>query len=163
MKSKCDNCDRPATVYLTEITDGQKIEKHLCEKCAAAEGITIQANVPISQLLQDFILQSSESGEETLSMSCEICGMRFSEFIEKKLLGCPHDYDAFETALVGLLEREHEGASQHMGKVPHRAGSDQKKQNAMLRLRAQLTGAIAVEDYERAAALRDQIRELQKL
>ena len=49
-----------------------------------------------------------------------------------------------------------------IGKVPHRAGSVQKKQNAMLRLRAELKGAIAAEDYERAAVLRDQIKELEK-
>ena len=50
MKGKCDNCGRPATVHLTEITNGQKLEKHLCEECAVAEGITIKANIPISKL-----------------------------------------------------------------------------------------------------------------
>jgi len=32
---KCDNCNKPATVHLTEIKSGKKIEKHLCEQCAA--------------------------------------------------------------------------------------------------------------------------------
>jgi protein arginine kinase activator len=47
-----------------------------------------------------------------------------------------------------------------VGKVPHRAGGDQKKHTALLRLRAELKNAIAAEDYEKAAMLRDQIKEL---
>ena len=64
MKFKCDHCDKPATIHLTEITGGQKIEKHLCENCAAGEGITVKANVPISQLLESFILQTTDSEGE---------------------------------------------------------------------------------------------------
>ena len=156
MKFKCDKCDKPATVHLTEIVDGQKIEKHLCEDCAAFEGITIKTDVPISQLLEDFVLQSA--GAKTEGRSCDVCGIRFSEFREKGQLGCPNDYDTFSDLLDPLLERAHEGATQHVGKVPRRAGVDQKKTNAILRLRAQLRSAVAAEDYEQAARLRDQIK-----
>jgi len=45
--------------------------------------------------------------------------------------------------------------------VPRRAKVDQKKQNALLRLRAELKGAVATEDYERAATIRDKIKELE--
>ena len=61
-----------------------------------------------------------------------------------------------------LLERVHEGASQHVGKVPSRAGTDERRPAALLRLRAALKDAVAEEDYERAARLRDQIKELEK-
>ncbi len=155
MKFRCDNCGKPATVHLTEIADGKKVEKHLCEQCAGSEGITIKSNVPISQLLEDFILQSGE--EKPPDLRCEVCGTTFAEFREHGLLGCPHDYDAF----APLLERAHEGADRHIGKVPARAGTDQRKQNALLRLRAELKGAVAAEDYERAAGLRDRIKEME--
>ena len=163
MKFKCDHCDKPATIHLTEIVGGQKTEKHLCEDCAAGEGITVKANVPISQLLESFILQTTDSEAEAPdAQRCEICGMTFSEFRSSGLLGCPNDYDAFEESLQPLLERAHEGMSQHIGKVPHRADGDQKRQNAILRLRAELKAAVTSEDYERAAALRDQIKELER-
>lgn len=162
MSIKCDQCDRPATIHLTEIVDGEKLEKHLCEDCASSEGITIKSNLPLSQLLEDFVLQTAE-GKESSELTCDVCGLTLSEFRDQALLGCPHDYDAFDPALVPLLERAQEGASQHIGKVPHRAGGDQRKQNAILRLRAQLKGAVAAEDYERAAALRDQIKELERI
>ena len=163
MKFKCDHCDKPATIHLTEIVGGQKIEKHLCENCAAGEGITVKANVPISQLLESFILQTTDSeAEASGAQRCEICGMTFSQFRSSGLLGCPNDYDAFEESLQPLLERAHEGMSQHIGKVPHRADGDQKRQNAILRLRAELKVAVTSEDYERAAAVRDQIKELER-
>ena len=164
MKFKCDHCERPATIHLTEIVEGEKIEKHLCEDCASKEGITVKSNVPISQLLESFILQTSgeESGAEPDELRCEVCGIGYNEFRSQGLLGCPNDYDAFEPLLVPLLARAHEGASDHIGKVPHRASATQKRHNAVLRLRAELKAAIGDEDYERAAVLRDQIKELDK-
>lgn len=158
---KCDNCDKSATVHVTEIEDGQKVEKHLCENCAAGEGITIKADVPISQLLEDFILQTV-SGESPEELTCEVCGLTFSEFREQGVLGCPNDYNAFGERLALLMSRAQQGATEHVGKVPRRSGGDQKRLNAVLRLRAQLRGAIAAEDYELAAALRDRIKEAEK-
>jgi protein arginine kinase activator len=159
MQTKCDKCGKQATIHLTDIVDGQKNEVHLCEECAVSEGITVKSSVPISELLEDFILQKSPSAhpEET----CEICGLTFSQFRQRGLLGCPHDYDAFALSLDPLLERAHEGASQHVGKVPPQASASQKKQNAILRLRGALRNAVAAEDYEKAASLRDKIKELE--
>ena len=161
MKAKCDKCGKPATIHLTEIVGGDKLEKHLCEDCAAADGITVKANIPISQLLEDFVLQTSRA-EETAGLKCDVCGMTFEDFRNQGLLGCPNDYDAFDKALSPLLERAQEGACQHLGKVPQRAGGDQTRHNTILRLRAELKLAIASEDYELAAGLRDQIKELEK-
>ncbi|MDP7636493.1 MAG: UvrB/UvrC motif-containing protein [Phycisphaerae bacterium] len=162
MKFKCDKCSKPATIHLTEIIDGEKIEKHLCQDCAATEGITVKAEVPISQLLEDFILQTGiEATADAAEATCEVCGMKFSEFRNAGLLGCPNDYDAFEKGLLPLVERAQEGATQHIGKVPHNADDAQKRQTAMLRLQAELKGAITAENYERAAVLRDQIKELE--
>jgi protein arginine kinase activator len=162
MKQKCDKCDKPATIHLTEIHDGQKVEKHLCEDCAAADGITIKSNVPISQLLEDFVMQSSqEARPEPPELQCDVCGMTFREFREDGLLGCPNDYEVFAPRLVPMLQRAHDGQAQHVGKVPHHAGQAQQKQNAILRLRSELREAIAGEDYERAASLRDQIKQLE--
>ena len=163
MTFKCEKCGKAATIHVTEIVGGEKVEKHLCELCAADEGITAKAAMPISQLLEDFVLQTTGSSPDAPEPQCDVCGLRFSEFREQSVLGCPHDYDAFEANLAPLIERAQEGASQHVGKVPKRAGNDQKKQNQILRLRAELKGAIAGEDYERAAALRDQIKDLEML
>ena len=162
MPSKCDYCEKAATIHLTEIVDGAKIEKHLCEQCAAMEGLTVKPNVPISQILEDFLLQGSsgEGQQDQSGLACEVCGLTLLDFRRKGVLGCPHDYHAFEQVLGPMLERQ-QGSTEHVGKVPRRSGQDQKRQNAVLKLRAQLRGAIAAEDYESAALLRDRIKELE--
>ena len=160
MNFKCDKCGKTATIHLTEIIDGEKIEKHFCQNCASTDGITIKAEIPIGQLLEDFVLQSGGL-DDTPELVCDVCGMTFSEFRDAGLLGCPNNYDVFEEGLVGLLERAQEGAVQHIGKVPHGADDIQKRQMAILRLRSELKAAINNEDYERAASLRDQIKEIE--
>jgi protein arginine kinase activator len=160
MQIKCDKCDKQATIHLTDIVDGKKNEVHLCEDCAASEGLTVKASIPLSQLLEEFVLQKSSAPEQA-DPKCDVCGMTFSQFRQKGLLGCPNDYDAFAPMIEPLLERAHGAQTQHVGKAPAKAGTSQQKQNAVLRLRGALRAAIAAEDYERAAALRDQIKELE--
>ncbi|MCP4378572.1 MAG: hypothetical protein GY794_20645 [bacterium] len=160
MNFRCDKCGKPATIHLTEIIDGEKIEKHFCQNCASTDGITIKADVPIGQLLEDFVLQSGGL-DVAPEQVCDVCGMKFSEFRETGLLGCPNDYDVFEDGLVEILERAQEGELQHIGKLPHGSDDIQKRQSAILRLRAELKDAINNEKYEHAASLRDQIKELE--
>jgi len=158
MKFKCQNCQKEATVHLTEILNGQQLEKHLCQDCAAAEGLTGQ--LPITKLLEDIALQSAAQ-RELSGVKCEVCGTTFLEFRQGGLLGCPNDYNAFAELLAPLLARAHEGASTHAGKVPPNADEDEKRQSQLLRLRGQLKEAIADENYELAARLRDRIKELE--
>lgn len=156
MNHKCEKCGRPATVHLTEIFGDERVEKHLCDHCVSHEGIAPKAYIPINQLLEEFVLRGDTQHD---NVTCDVCGMTYSEFRKVHRLGCPHDYEAFAELLTPQLRVEHEGATEHIGKVPHRAGGDQQKQTALLRLRGELRRAIATEDYERAAAVRDQIQE----
>lgn len=160
---KCDNCKNPATVHLTEIRNGKKIEKHLCEQCAASmEGVEIKSHTPINELLTNFVLAHSGQLAREQTATCEICGMSWAEFRQKGLLGCEHDYTLFEKDLTPLLARAHDSATHHVGKVPTRRGGTgvpAKRQIDLARLRKDLQRAVEDEDYEKAAKLRDQIRE----
>jgi len=165
MDYKCDKCDKPATIHLTDIADGEKTEVHLCEDCAMAEGL-VKAALPLNQLLQGLGIVQGPGGTIVKSVEeperlCGACGLSFSEFRQQGLLGCPNDYDAFGDALETLIERAQDGATQHVGKVPGRAGLGQKRQTEILRLRGALRAAVAQEDYERAAELRDQIKQVE--
>lgn len=160
---KCDNCNQPATVHLTEIKNGKKIEKHLCQDCATAnEGMPVKSNTPINELLTNFVMQHSPL-QKDVGSPCEQCGISWAEFRQGGLFGCEHDYDLFESDLNPLLQRAHDGGTHHIGKVPTRRGSASgavpaKKRVDIARLRKELQRAIETEDYERAAALRDQIK-----
>lgn len=159
---KCDNCNKSATVHLTEIKSGKKIEKHLCEQCAAQnEGYPVKSHMPINELLTNFVMAHSGMPKETTG-GCDQCGITWAEFRQSGLLGCQNDYSVFEKDLAPLLQRAHEGATHHLGKVPARRGGSgvpAKRQLDLVRLRKDLGKAVEAEDYERAAKLRDQIRQ----
>jgi len=162
---KCDNCNKPATVHLTEIRSGKKIEKHLCEQCAAqSEGLSaIKAHTPINELLTNFVMAHSGM-QKDLGLTCENCGIAWAEFRQHGLFGCERDYEVFEKELTPLLQRAHEGATHHVGKVPVRGGAagqaarPKRRTVDIAKLRKELAHAVELEDYERAAKLRDQIR-----
>ena len=160
---KCDNCNKQATVHLTEIKNGKKIEKHLCEQCAAQnEGLPVKSHTPINELLTNFVLAPATGlQKETGAAGCDQCGVTWAEFRQSGLLGCPNDYQVFEKDLTPLLQRAHENATHHVGKVPTRGGGSGvplKRHVDMTKLRKELAKAVESEDYERAAKLRDQIR-----
>jgi len=158
----CQHCKKNvATVHLTEIIDSEKREKHLCEQCAMEEGVAVKGQEPINQLVAKFVLSQAQS-EEVADLTCDHCGTTFLQFRKVGLLGCPHDYEAFEKPLLPLLERIHEGNTVHVGKVPGGKDNKQKSQHKLLKLKRQLEDAVAMEDYEQAARLRDQIKVLEE-
>ncbi|MEM9414487.1 MAG: UvrB/UvrC motif-containing protein [Planctomycetota bacterium] len=165
MKYKCDKCDRPATHHSVEVIKGEKIEMHLCEQHAAEEGFTVSnSHAPINELLTHYVKMTGAKGGQKgtaktgrIDRKCPDCGLKFSDFREKSLLGCSGCYTAFKRPLVTLLERAQEGGSQHVGKVPRRSGGGEQRQLLIARMRKRLDHAIAAENYELAAQLRDDI------
>jgi protein arginine kinase activator len=154
---RCQRCPKEASVHLTERVKGQRRELHLCQSCARKAGLTLPESAP--NLALDAVVQSlivAHVGElvgELAELSCPDCGIRFMEFRASGRLGCPLDYRVFSAGLLPLVQRYH-GATRHVGKVArHHESANQR-----LRLRTQLREAIAREDYEEAARLRDLLR-----
>jgi protein arginine kinase activator len=154
----CQRCPAAAAVHVTESVDGQVRELHLCPECAKRFGIPVPTETPTLGL--DAILQhliQSHVGElvgELARQSCPVCGLRFMEFRTAGRLGCPHDYTVFQQGLEPHLSRHHQ-ATRHVGKRPQRRAPHDAPS---LECRAALRRAIAREDYELAARLRDQLR-----
>jgi protein arginine kinase activator len=161
MRVPCQRCQKEeATVHLTEIVNHEKRERHLCERCAQEEGITVKAShSSMADLMTTFVTQSAV--QELVRLKCPHCQSTFVEFRSAGLLGCPHDYDVFERALLPLIERAHEGQSRHVGKRPRRLGEPRDFQTEIVRLRRDLARAVEDEDYEAAARLRDRIHTIE--
>ncbi|MEW6249465.1 MAG: UvrB/UvrC motif-containing protein [Planctomycetota bacterium] len=162
----CERCKKAkATFHLTDIErSGEKIERHLCDRCAAEEGLlpTVKAaTVDLNELLESFINSSKAGAGSLTDVVCEECGISYVEFRNQGLLGCAHDYEVFKEQLERLLERTHDNATHHTGKSPKSLGAERPARHDLRRLRRQLDEAVAAEDYERAARLRDRIRELE--
>ena len=156
----CQQCKKQtATVHLTDLAKGEKRERHLCEECAAREGIAVKQHVSINDVLNQFL----QSGvQELAKIKCPECGMSFVEFRSQGLLGCPNDYDVFGEALANVIERAQDGHTHHTGKSPGQKVSVHSKSEERARLQRELREAVEAEDYELAAQIRDRLGELSK-
>lgn len=161
----CDNCGSDeAVIHLTQIVNDEMSTTHLCETCAAEKGLegsAVPSNFPLTDFLAQMGEQESSGQEGQDDLTCQFCGLSFSDFRETGRLGCPHCYTSFDSHLRGLLRRIH-GGTQHVGKVylpPDPTQSEREKR--LQGLRRKLDRAVEKEDFERAAQIRDQIRALE--
>ena len=165
MDRVCDrpNCVNPARVHLTEVVDNKMSTQYLCKSCAEEKGLDAGSGQgdAIAEFLEQLTQGDGVGEESTAAEPCSFCGLSLDGFRETGRLGCPHCYTAFEPGLRRLLNRIH-GAARHAGKVylpPDPAAAERDRRLDDLRRR--LRSAVETEDFERAATLRDQIREME--
>jgi len=159
----CDRCENPATVHLTEIRNGKTSEKHLCENCARQLHVP-QTGKELQKLLKSFDPAAPDAPAAALVVragrACPECGMTYAEFRQVGRFGCAHDYELFAGEIERLLERIH-GSKTYTGKAPGGGKvRDGERVDALSIKRQALRDAIRAEDYEQAARLRDEIRQL---
>lgn len=177
---KCSECGQnEATIHETVIINGKPMEKHLCEDCAAKSGLGGQGHLPMHELVATFVKAVSSTESATAAATCNVCGLTYARFKQTGLLGCAGCYRTFEEKLGPLIERAHEGATHHVGKIPRGAlersrqggadrlemllGSSKEREERLAVLRRQLASAVEAEHYEQAASLRDEIRKLDEI
>lgn len=164
---QCQSCKKnTATIHLTEISNGQRVESHLCQACAQKQGLAVQAQVPLNELLSTLLSAQTAgeppaAGSPATEIACPHCGMTLQRFARESLLGCGHDYEIFEKNLLPLIERSQGGHTRHTGKVPESVSHDQRDRVRLSALKLRLEQAVRQEDYETAARLRDEIKKLQ--
>jgi protein arginine kinase activator len=89
-----------------------------------------------------------------------VCGFTQADFKKTGRLGCSVCYVTFAEGLGSLLKAMHKG-TEHVGKLPQRAYRAIERDDRMRALTEDLEKAVKEENYESAAALRDQIKQLE--
>lgn len=107
-------------------------------------------------------LVPARATKSTEPEDCPVCGLSWTQFKHGGLFGCAHDYVQFESRIGPLLKRAQEGAKEHVGKVPTKLRNHGDRQVVTLRLRRDLQKAIDAENYEKAARLRDELRQIEQ-
>jgi len=155
----CESCkERDAIVQHIQVTPTGVKHVHLCDKCAAEKGvettITMQQH-PLGDLVQ--AVQQASAGTAD-APSCSFCGSTQRDFRMTGRLGCAHCYEALEHSLRALLRQLH-GNSKHVG-VRYTAPQVQMESSidSIHDLEDRLRRAVASEQFELAAELRDRIR-----
>ena len=152
--------EREATVHLTQIA-GDKMQKvDLCEECAKTKGVNDPTGFSLADLLLGLgasqeIEQSAGGGE----IRCPRCGFTQADFKKAGRLGCPDCYKAFGEGLEGLLKSMHKG-TRHVGKVPESLRQTRDLSDRLKNLQKKLAKAIEDENFEQAALLRDEIKQM---
>ena len=164
----CERCqERSAVVHLTQIVNNKKRVLRLCEPCARelqAESFGFLPQMNLHNFLAGLFSNQTASPFGSASSEgykCPSCGFSEGLFAKTGLLGCGECYRHFGERLDPVFRRIH-GNNQHTGKVPERTGGKVKLTKEVERLKAKLKEVISREEFEEAAELRDQIRELEK-
>jgi len=158
---KCQFCNEPATVHLTQIVGGKMQKIDLCEKCAKEKGVADPTGFSLADMLLGLGAAEQMKGTSVASeLVCQQCGFTQPDFKKTGRLGCALCYDTFGEGLTSILKDMHKGTS-HKGKVPTRLARNQIYESQIKELRKNLHQAIADEKYEEAAQLRDQINQIE--
>ncbi|MEO0083652.1 MAG: UvrB/UvrC motif-containing protein [candidate division WOR-3 bacterium] len=159
---KCSICQQAdAVMVITTIDkDGKTTELALCQECAAKRGVGEIKKIKLS--VQEILAELQEKvSEDDYQLICNSCGMSYADFRKSGRLGCENCYSAFASKLELVIKRIH-NATQHVGKTV----TDSRKKITELfeikKLRVRLQNAIAKEDYEQAAKIRDAISKLRQ-
>ena len=161
----CDVCHKiEASVHLTEIINDKVMKLNLCEECAMKKSAEMEEHFGLGDLLAGL----TEFGETVkpptkgaVKIKCSNCGLTYVDFKRRGRLGCSECYNAFQLKLAPLLKRIH-GSEHHVGKVPKKAPKGVEAVSKLQGLRLKLRKAVETEEFEEAAKLRDEIRELEK-
>ncbi|SDL27411.1 UvrB/UvrC motif-containing protein [Natronincola ferrireducens] len=161
----CDECkSRKATVHMTKIIQGKKEEIHLCEECAKTmETLNLENSFSIHNFLAGLLDMNQDpqlKHHYKEILQCNQCGTSYEGFRQMGRLSCDQCYKNFKEKLKPLIRKVH-GNLHHTGKVPKRRGGIIRLKREVNQLKLQLKDAIEEQAFERAANLRDQIKDLQ--
>jgi len=157
---ECTECKKPVAVWYTEIVGETTTEICMCKDCPE-----------LQRRLHGF---SSTPGQgaaitEGAGLCCGNCGTTLDAFSKGHPLGCSHCYEVFADIIIKELivsrRVSHKFAVNGKARPSHigRSLGETDKLSPSLKLIAlneALQETLSREDYEQAAWLRDQIKEL---
>lgn len=151
---KCENCGKNEVNFFYQSNiNGCVEEKHLCSQCAETLGYTQAVAAQSRRMMQNFL-----------------SGSLFDDFFAPmpRLLGRPFFeeslFDDFFQQMPALGASSTQQPAQEVTEKPlveEKERSRFSKMRQLNALRLEQKAAVLREDYERAAQIRDQIRELE--
>lgn len=158
----CQSCEKKqATTHIKTILNGELKEYNLCPECAAKLGYGSffgNFGFDLDKLFGSFMESFGAGGS---SKRCKFCGSSFEDIAKTGKVGCSQCYDEFYEELLPSIQRIH-GRTSHTGKLARSAGNEIRIKNEITQCRYELEQAIKTQEFEKAAELRDRIKELEK-
>ncbi len=158
----CEECGKnQATVSITVTTGSGTTTRRLCPECMKKMELNFVKGDIQSFLSSVLSVLGSEKKTEQPSIVCSSCGLSFAEYEHTGRLGCAQCYRDFANQLKPSLQKIH-GRTQHAGRRPKAFVPDPQDElnQRMNELRKQMDEAVAAENFEEAARLRDELRSM---
>ena len=161
---KCERCQQnEATFFYEETINGNKRALRLCAECAAK----MQAEAPapvfggLGSHLLDGLFGLSAAPTAEPRKTCPGCHAAWGDLAKAGKAFCPQCYATFARELEPSLRSLYGNHVHHTGRAPAGRRAEQERRDTLASLKKQLAEAIAAEQYENAAQLRDRIRALE--
>lgn len=155
MEKICEKCKKnKAEVKLVIYEGGEKQVLELCKECAEKESIGISPSPYPVPKKENPVLKPEED------LACVNCGLKFSEFLKITKFKCEKCYESFEPNISKIIYDYHK-AKEHKGKI-YKGVYEPNKEFRLRVLKRALEEAINREEFERAARLRDLIKEVEE-
>jgi protein arginine kinase activator len=160
----CDICGKKAKVHLTQLVGGQIKKIALCDDCAKEKGVTDPTGFALAEMLlgktPGKMVAPVPPVVQGVGRRCPECGFSLDDLRRIRRFGCATCYATFKEEVNQMLRGMHKG-SKHCGKVPAGLMELHERTQRLEELRGRLDQAITSENYEEAAGLRDEIRQIE--
>ena len=165
----CQNCGKhEATTHIKSVVNGEYTQLHLCQGCAGKLGygdVFSGFGFDLGDFFGNFFSKPKVSLPSSKTERCEKCGMSFEEIVKSGKIGCADCYGKFYEMLLPSIRRIH-GKTQHSGKTAtvletKETVKEKTKEEIIAEKKAEMQKAIEEQNFERAAELRDEIKELE--
>jgi len=160
----CDHCGKnQASVSVKQTVNGLTKTSHLCKECSKQLKLSGFFGTPFfntADLFSGLFDHSDFIGEQKIER-CPKCGATLQEILSTGHLGCVKCVETFDSALLPTIRKIH-GNARHTGKIPKTASIEIKNHRQIEGIEEQLKKAIALQNFEEAAKLRDEIKLLKE-
>lgn len=165
---KCQVCNEREAAIIVAMNNGkEESSMYVCHRCIQNMGIDLHKTI-----LDQIVNQISQISKKE-NIVCENCGMTLREFSETGRYGCAKCHEYFESKREDsnkdmelqnkrALQQDADNRKKLEQYFSSTLDSNSSKFHSILSIKKLLDTAIADENYEEAAKLRDELRKLEK-
>lgn len=164
---KCDKCENQAVLHYTSEVNGEKSEFHLCPDCAKAEGFGEMLNFKPGSMFDGFFTRPAGLMESFFGSPFGMLsdgffgGRRMAPALVMPRIMIQVGGEKTAEAEAAQAETT-ETAEEKTDNIPEDAGEEIRGKMELIKLRQEMKSAVEAEEFEKAAELRDKIRQLEK-
>ncbi|TET48879.1 MAG: hypothetical protein E3J58_05905 [Actinomycetota bacterium] len=172
----CDFCKKnEAAIHLIRVQNDNVEKVNICAECAGDFSFFSEDDFykDLTKILYKIFradegqlnsrreLKILNNLEIRKNRSCSFCGTDLKNIKKLGKMGCPNCYIEFKNILLPIIKAIHKNI-EHRGKIPENTSRQIKLEKSIRDLRNRLKREIFVENFEEAARIRDEIRQLEK-